>query len=367
VSVPAERTWRGSPAAYLAAVGLVAAAALIAWPIHSAGHLSDVAMLFLLAIVIAAIRFGRGPALVASVLSVLCFDFFFVPPYLTLAVQHLRYVITFTVMIGVGVIISTMAERAHIEARRSRQAEIDQASERIRSALLSSVSHDLRTPLAVITGSATAMLDGKGPADDASQRELLATIRDEAARLAKLVTDLLEMSRVEAGALQVRRQWHSIEELLGCALAAVESRLDGRPIRVDAPADLPLASVDGALLQQALVNLLDNAIKHTVAGTPIDVIARTHGQTIEIEIADRGPGVPAADAERLFEKFARASGRGEGFGLGLAIVRGLIGAHGGRVEYRLRDGGGARFIVTLPTGGSPPPEPEVEPLAEARS
>jgi two-component system sensor histidine kinase KdpD len=364
---PPNSTRWASPAAYAAAIVLVATAAAVGWPIHSQEHLSDVAMLFVLAIVIAAIRFGRGPALMASVLAVLVFDFFFVPPELTFAVSQLRHVITFVVMIVVGVVISAVAERARREAERARAAELEQASERVRAALLSSVSHDLRTPLSVITGAATALMDGRAPSDELARRELLATIRDEADRLAKLVTDMLDMSRVESGALKLRREWHSMEELIGSAIAAVERRLGERELSVDAPGDLPLASIDGALVQQVLVNLLDNAIQHTPASSPIEVRARADGEAIRIEVLDRGPGVQAVDAERIFEKFRQQAPRGrqsDGFGLGLAIARGLAEAHGGDLVYRSREGGGASFELRLPTGGLPPPEPEAQPVEE---
>ena len=188
----------------------------------------------------------------------------------------------------------------------------------------------------------------------ADRLELVDTICDEAARLDRLVVNLLDMTRLEAGPLVVRREWVPVDEVVGSALARVEARTGARRISVEVPAELPLISVDAVLLEHALVNLLDNALKHTPPGAPIDVTARTRDGAVVLEVADRGPGLPP-DPERLFEKFVRDAAAGvEGAGLGLAIARGIARAHGGDVSAAPRDGGGARFSLVVPSLGAPP-------------
>jgi two-component system sensor histidine kinase KdpD len=214
------------------------------------------------------------------------------------------------------------------------------------------VSHDLRTPLAVVTGATSALLDPSAPKDEATRRELLQTAHEEALRLSRLVSNLLDMTRLEAGALKLKKETQPIEEVVGAALNRVEDRLQGRTVTTSIPDDLPLAAIDSALIEQVLINLLENAIKYTPPGTPIDVSARTQGaDAIVVEVADRGSGVSAEDQERVFDKFYRVQEReGGGVGLGLTICRGIVEAHGGRMWVEAREGGGAAFRFTLPLG-----------------
>ncbi len=230
--------------------------------------------------------------------------------------------------------------------------------ERQRSSLLSSVSHDLRTPLAVITGAATTLLTSSavGPA---AQRDLLEAIRDESLRLTRLVSDLLDLTKLDAGVLEVNKEWQSIEAVVGAALGRVEDRLAGRSLQVEVPATLPLVPFDAVLVEQVLINLLENAAKYTPAGSPIELRASVTGgfaaPAILLEVADRGPGVPEPDRSRIFDKFHRVRGApAGGVGLGLAICRGIVEVHGGRIWVADREGGGARFMFTLPIAGSPP-------------
>lgn len=306
----------------------------------------DLVLLYLLVVVVAASRLGRGPSLVAAALSVLAFDFFFVPPTFTFQVSEKRYVLTFAVMLVVSLVTSGLSIRVTTEERRS--------------SLLSALSHDLRTPLAAITGAATTLRDESAAIDGAQRRELLDTICEEADRLERLVRNLLDMTRLESGALVVKRQWMPLEEIVGSALTRLESQLDGRPVRTDLPADLPLVSADAALLEQVFVNLLENAAKYTPRGSPVEIIARApaDAEAIAIEVADRGPGIAAGDEARLFDKFFRGPQAGSsGAGLGLAICRGVIDAHGGTIAAANRPGGGAVFRMTLPIVGTPPPGP----------
>jgi two-component system sensor histidine kinase KdpD len=247
-------------------------------------------------------------------------------------------------------------ERARL-AEEAQQARIAVEAERLRSTLLSSVSHDLRTPLATITGAASSLLQDASIGGE-GQRELKEAIYEEAVRLNRLVTNLLDMTRLESGSLQLNRDWHSLEELVGSALARLEPGLKGRVVRVAIPADLPLVPVDGVLVEQALVNLLENAVKYTGPDAAIDVAARVKDGAIEVEVADEGPGLPAGAEERIFEKFYRAASGQRGFGLGLPICRAIVTAHGGGIRAEPRSARGTRFLFTLPLGEAPPPARE---------
>jgi K+-sensing histidine kinase KdpD len=307
---------------------------------------TDLVLLYLLVVVIADTRLGRGPSLLAATLSVLAFDFFFVPPTMNFAVSEKRYALTLAIMLFVSLVISRLSIRVTTEERRS--------------SLLSALSHDLRTPLAAITGAATTLRDESAAIDGGQRRELLATICEEADRLERLVRNLLDMTRLESGALAVKRQWIPLEEIVGSALTRLESQLDGRPVRTDLPADLPLVSVDAVLLEQVFVNLLENAAKYTPPGSPVEITARAVASSgaIIIEVADRGPGIAPGNETRLFEKFFRGPQAGSsGAGLGLAICRGVISAHGGHIAATNRAGGGAIFRMNLPIVGRPPPAP----------
>jgi two-component system sensor histidine kinase KdpD len=223
----------------------------------------------------------------------------------------------------------------------------------MRSSLLSSVSHDLRTPIGTVLGTATTMLDAGDTLGPEERSELTATIRDEAARLAHLVENLLEMTRVEAGGLEVHKEWVPIEELVGAVLNRFESSLEKRDVRISVPSEL-LAPVDPVLFEQVLVNLIENALKHTPPESPIEISAKSEDGFVAIEVADRGPGLPKGSEASIFEKFVRGEGRGRGVGLGLAICRGIVQVHGGTIEAKNRAGGGASFRVTLPLEGDPP-------------
>jgi two-component system sensor histidine kinase KdpD len=243
--------------------------------------------------------------------------------------------------------------RLHHEAQR---AQVDIETERLRNSLLSSVSHDLRTPLASITGAASSLLDAATSPEESGRRDLLETIHEEAFRLNRLVTNLLDMTRLESGALQVRKEWLPIEEPIGGALNRLDASLKGRRIETHVPAELPLAPFDGLLIEQVLVNLLENALKYTPAGTPISISATATPNELTVEVADRGPGVTPGQEDRVFEKFQRIETRGRqgGVGLGLTICRGIVTAHGGRINVRNREDGGACFRFTLPIEGRSP-------------
>ena len=239
-------------------------------------------------------------------------------------------------------------------AEEAEQARLAVETERMRSTLLSSVSHDLRTPLATITGAATTLLE-PGPLAEGTERELHEAIYDEAERLNRLVTNLLDMTRLESGSLHINRDWQSLEELVGTALARLERGLKRRPVTVSIPPDLPLVPVDGVLIEQVLVNLLDNALKYTEPGSPVTIAAGINERSVLVEILDEGPGLPPGAEEHVFEKFYRATSRQRGSGLGLAICKAIVAAHGGRIWAENRSPRGAAFRFTLPLSDVPPP------------
>lgn len=485
----------------LLVVGLCTAIARLMFP-HFAE--ANIVMVYLLGVVLVAARLGRGPSILASVLSVAAFDFFFVLPYLTLSVADTEYLITFAVMLTVALLISTLTVRLHQQAEASRarerrtaalyamsrglastrgvanllriaaqhiaevfdgevlvllpgedgrlavqvaapdefelsptergvaewtyehgrsagmgsetlpgaealyvpliasrgalgvlglrpgsprhllapeqvhlletfanqtalaveraylaeeaeRSQVQIEAERLRSSLLSSVSHDLRTPLASITGAASTLIEDGESLDPATRRELAQTAFEEAYRLNRLVSNLLDMTRLEAGAIQVAKEWQPLEDAIGAALARLEPVLHGREVVTRLAAELPLLPFDEVLMEQALVNLLENAAKYAPAAGPIEIAAWPDAGGVTLEVADRGPGVAAEDAPRIFDKFQRGGGRrSAGAGLGLAICKAIVQAHGGRIWLEARPGGGASFRFWLPLDGQPP-------------
>jgi two-component system sensor histidine kinase KdpD len=252
-----------------------------------------------------------------------------------------RLLETFAGIIGSAIERSQLAEEA-------RKARLRAETEQVRNSLLSSVSHDLRTPLAVITGAAATLLAANAPTDPDERRELLQTIHEEGQRLNRLVRNLLDMTRLDAGAVLVHKEPQPIEEVIGSALNRTSEALRGREVTTHVPPELPLVALDAVLIEQVLVNLLENAAKYTPAGTPIDVSATARAPEVEVDVADRGPGVAPEDRARVFEKFFRAGQSTGGVGLGLTICAGIVRAHGGRIWVESRPGGGASFRFALP-------------------
>lgn len=252
--------------------------------------------------------------------------------------------------------IALALERAML-MEETRAARLRVEAEQLRSTLLSSVSHDLRTPLAVLKGTASAIAEDDAALTPAARSELAQALLVETERLERMVSGLLDMTRLESGAVRLKSEWQPVEELVGGALRRVDRLLDGRAVEIDVAADL-LVPCDGALAEQALVNLLENAAKHTPAGSPIRVAAAARANEVLISVSDRGDGLAQGDAEVLFEKFHRGSSRqpSPGFGLGLAICRAIAAAHGGRAWAENRDGGGATFGLAFPLEGKPTAE-----------
>ncbi len=234
-------------------------------------------------------------------------------------------------------------------AKESHEARIQTESEKMRNALLSSISHDLRTPLTSIAGAASSLRDGAG-----NEKELAETIYQESLRLNLQVQNLLDMTRLQSGGVHLKAGWHSVEELVGTALARTKDLLVGRKIEVAIPADLPLIFVDGPLLEKVLTNLLENVAGHTPENSPLEIAARAGITYVVVDVSDHGSGIAKDDEERIFERFLRGGGRG--FGIGLTICRSIMRLHEGQIwaENR-RDGQGAIFHLEIPRR----PEPEV--------
>jgi two-component system sensor histidine kinase KdpD len=251
--------------------------------------------------------------------------------------------------------VGSAIERSRL-ADQAQQATLQIEAERLRSSLLSSVSHDLRTPLSVITGAASALLQEQPPVAPAERRDLTETIHEEARRLDRLVRNLLDMTRLASGALKVAKEWQPIEGVIGAVLDRLEDQLRGRKVDVRLPPGLPPVPIDGLLVEQVFINLLENAAKYTPSGTAIEIAATREADDLVVAVADRGPGIPADLVDRVFEKFYRLPGEGAGggAGLGLAICRGIVEAHGGRIRAENREGGGAVFRFSLPLDGPPP-------------
>jgi two-component system sensor histidine kinase KdpD len=242
-------------------------------------------------------------------------------------------------------------ERASL-ARQSAAAKLDAESERLRNALLSSVSHDIRSPLTAIAGAASALRDSVG-----DPKELAETIYQESERLNRHVRNLLDMTRIESGAVKPNLDWNSLEETVGGALARTDRQLAGRKIATSLPEELPLVRYDAALVENALVNLLENAAKHTPAGTGIEIAIGQQPGKVAIAVVDHGRGIGEANKEKVFEKFHRESEEVEGFGLGLAISRAIARIHEGDLKLSKTPGGGATFTIELPIRGRVPEVP----------
>ena len=488
----------GAVRGYALALVAAACATLLAAPF--AGHidLANIVMLYMLAVVVIAFRFGKGPAVAAAILNVAAFDFFYVPPQLSFAVADAQYLLTFSVMLAIGLVIAHLAARLRQEAtaatlreqrahdlyelarllsgaladaqiidaavnffarsfgakmilmardragnlynagkadalsidgidmavarrvfeddstagtivtgvlryvplkapmrtrgvlvvapldattfedpdqRRqletvavliaialervhfvtvAREVTVQMEGERLRSDLLATLSHDLRTPLTAILGLAeTLQLEATGLSRD--QDALIDGIRDQAQRTSELVENILDMARLESGEVCLRREWQSLEEIVGSAIKARVSALAAHPINVALPVDLPLVECDATLIERVVVNLLENAAKYTPPGSAIYISACIEANEIRVAVADCGAGVPRGLESKIFGKFVRANKSADvpGLGLGLAICRTIVEVHGGRIWVENLPVGGANFVFTLPRGNPP--------------
>jgi two-component system sensor histidine kinase KdpD len=329
---------------YLISIGLVFIMTLFGEFVKRKLEPTNIVMFYLLAVVIAAIRWGQGVATVTSILSILAFDFFLVPPYLTLGVADLQYIFTFIAFLVVGIVISTLASK-------TKEQVIQRQKEKLQTALLNSISHDLRTPLSSVTGSLSALLDNDAGLDDITRKELLETAFTESDHLNKLVGNLLDMTRMEAGALQINRKACELRDVLGATLEQLKENIGARNIRIDIPKDFPEISVDFLFMMKVFFNLIDNSLKYSPVNTPIDIKAAAFKDKVRIEVKDQGIGIPQGDLKRIFEKFYRVERpqKISGTGLGLSICKGIIEAHGGQISAQNNPDKGATFTIMIPS------------------
>jgi two-component system sensor histidine kinase KdpD len=279
-------------------------------------ELVNLAMVYLLANVLIAVRYGQGPSIASAALSVSFFDFFFVPPYLTFAVANEKYWITFGILFLVSILISRLTLR------------LKQSTEE--ACFLSSISHDLRTPLTSIAGAASTLLEQKRSEEDT--KKLLSMINDESAHLNRMVENILQITKIESGNIQLRKEKQSLEEIIGSTLNRLDAALQGRSVSIRIPENLPMIPMDPLLIGQVLINLLENAIRHTPGGSPIEIRVFQNRKSVCVEVADRGPGISLK----------------EGSGLGLTICRGILKTHGAKMDRREAKGGGSVFYFSLP-------------------
>ena len=367
VASPAQAT-RRPWAAYAWPVCATTACTLAGLAMAPFFALVNIAMVYLVAVVAVAARFGRGPAVLTSILCVAAFDFVFVPPRWSFAVNDLQYLVTFAVMLGVALVISSLTasvreqakaqvalaeERAELAARAQR-ASIDAETEGLRNTLLASISHDFRTPLAVISGASSSLVERREHLGADERCALARSIYEQSCDMTELVSNVLQMTHLE-GPIALQRDWDALSDIAGSVLGRVWRRLAAHPLEVDLPADLPLVRVDAGLIEQLLANLLENAAKYTPPGTPVRLAAERKAGELLVSVEDQGPGLPAGEPERLFAKFHRGATERAigGVGLGLAICRAIVRLHGGTIWAERRQQGGAAFRFTLPLETQP--------------
>lgn len=254
---------------------------------------------------------------------------------------------------AVASLIAIAVERLHY-VDVAQQAEVQMASERLRSSVLSALSHDLRTPLTILVGLADTLSLSRPPL--AGKQQVMAeAVRDQSMRISGLVESLLDMARLHAGQVRLRREWQPLEEVVGASLKLLEHALEAHPVRVELAPDLPLLEFDAVLIERVLCNLLENAAKYSSAGASVEISARQNGTMVEISVCDSGSGIPSGRQDRIFDMFVRGVPESPmpGVGLGLAICRAIVEAHGGTISAANREPAGACFMFTLPVGNPP--------------
>lgn len=342
--------------------------------VPGADRIANVSILYLLVVLATALKFGGGAAIVASVFAFMAIDWFFVDPRHTFTVSDpaewialLMFLVIATVTGHLTATARRQAEEARVlakeaaalaqvEARAQALAEAD----RLKTALLSLVSHDFRSPLASIKASATACVQGDAAPDPAAQRELHLGIIQEADRLNGIVENILAMSRLEADAWRPQFEEAALEEVVEAARTGLSRENDQR-IHVSLPEGVEEVWLDPVQIGQVLHNLLDNALKYSPAGSAVELGVEVTPDHLIFEVSDRGAGLPPGEEDRIFERFYRAPALREsavpGVGIGLSVCRGLVEAHGGTLTASNRPEGGSEFRVTLPIGPKSPQQP----------
>jgi two-component system sensor histidine kinase KdpD len=329
-------------------VGAVAFVTGAVYALRPIAPVVSLGVLYVLAVVAVAVVCGLAYAIPVSIASMLVFNFLFLPPLHTFALRESENWVALAVYLTVGVVVGELATRSRRLARESVEAEKLRQADAVKTAVLHAVSHDLRSPLTAIRAASEGLDNPSVQLDAREREELFETIRIEVQRLERLVENLLDLSRLEAGPARRTPELWTVDALLASALEQLGPETDR--VETDIAADLGLVRVDGPQLHRVLVNLLENALKFSSPTDPVEVIVRGNGRRIFVRVRDRGPGIPVSDRERIFDPFERGSTAGPGSGLGLAIARGFAEANGGRVwvEPGNEATGGSTFVLELP-------------------
>jgi two-component system sensor histidine kinase KdpD len=252
-------------------------------------------------------------------------------------------------------LIAQAIERVRL-VKEAQEATVRAKTESLRNSLLSAIAHDFRTPLGSIVAASSGLLDRRARLTEEESRELSETVYEEAQRMTRLANNILQMARLEAGVVTLNREWYPVDEIVGGVLTRLSARIAAHAIGTDLPQRMLMVNVDAVMIEQVLENLIENAVKYTPKGTAIEVGAAAGEREVLFWVADRGPGIPVADPETLFEKFHRGTAEGpqNGTGLGLTICRAIVEAHGGRIGAANRPAGGAIFRFALPATEQPP-------------
>ncbi|MEO8134134.1 MAG: DUF4118 domain-containing protein [Betaproteobacteria bacterium] len=347
----AAKEWTG----YAWAAAGTALCTLAGWSMSARFDIVNIAMLYVLAVLLIALRFGRGPTIATSILSVAAFDVVFVPPQGVFSIDDVQYLFTFVIMLAVGLVVSGLRARVRRQESAHARLVLEAETERMRSTLLASISHDLRTPLAVMSGASSSLAEYGAQMSAEERRALAQGIYEHASKMSEHVAKLLQMTRLESGAIVLERDWAAFAEIAGAVLRRLGARMGAHHVVVELPDDLPLLHVDAALIEQALGNLLENAATHTPPGTVVRLRAQRRDPFLVISVEDSGGGLSETDAERVFAKFQHAAeGRvAGGIGLGLSICRSIVQLHGGKAWAEQLPEGGVAFRFTLPLAAPP--------------
>ena len=331
----------------LRVLGVVALCTAVSELISPRLDLSNIIMVYLAGVVYVALHESVRLSMATVLASILLFNLLYVPPRWGMNPINPSHFFTFGVMLATGWLISRLAEQARRQTELSTQAQVKAEAERLRSTLLAGISHDLRTPLTTIVGAATSLLEQGNRLDEAKRIQLTRGLLDQAQRLHGVMSDLLDLARLEDGAVTLRPEWCPADDLVAEGLATLEPRLSTHRLELDVPPE-SIVWCDPRLLEQALFNMVDNALRHTPAGSRIRIAVEDAPGQVRLVVADDGPGLPPGSEDEVFRMFhhGQAEGAGTGFGLGLAICAAVARLHGGTIEARNDDG--ARFTMTLP-------------------
>jgi two-component system, OmpR family, sensor histidine kinase KdpD len=333
-------------------VGAVAATTGAIFGLKVVAPVLGLAILYLLAVLPVAVLYGLGYALAVSIGSMLAFNFFFLAPVHTLALTNSEDWVALAVFVVTASVVSELATRARRRALAAAEADTLRRSDAVKTAVLHAVSHDLRSPLTAIRAAGEGLESSSLRLGEGDRAALLETIRLETARLDRLVANLLDLSRLEAGAAPAQRELWPVDELVSRALDGLGG--DASRIAVELDGDAPLVRVDAAQLERALANVLENALRFSSPSDPVGLVVSSTGDDVLVRITDRGPGLEPERLERIFEPFEHGRGGGQGTGLGLAIARGFAEANGCRLWAEARPASGAAFVLAMPSAAARP-------------